>query len=67
MFRTAGQVLGVSLGGAILQAVLLQKLRARIHGPNSEEVREHIFILPSVSELFPALKQIIYSIRFVLL
>ncbi|KAF8205130.1 vacuolar amino acid permease [Pholiota molesta] len=33
LFRTTGQVLGVSLGGAVLQAVLLQKLRTRIQGP----------------------------------
>ncbi|KAJ7095220.1 major facilitator superfamily domain-containing protein [Mycena belliarum] len=38
LFRTTGQVLGVSLSGAILQAVLLQKLRERIHGPGSAEV-----------------------------
>ncbi|KAF8914097.1 vacuolar amino acid permease [Gymnopilus junonius] len=37
LFRTTGQVLGVSLSGAILQAVLLQKLRIRIHGPGSEQ------------------------------
>ncbi|KAJ7742429.1 vacuolar amino acid permease [Mycena maculata] len=38
LFRTTGQVLGVSLSGAILQAVLLQKLRQRIHGPDSAEI-----------------------------
>ncbi|KAJ6599231.1 vacuolar amino acid permease [Mycena vulgaris] len=38
LFRTTGQVLGVSLSGAILQAVLLQKLRERIHGPGSAEI-----------------------------
>lgn len=38
LFRTTGQVLGVSLSGAILQAVLLQKLRERIQGPGSAEV-----------------------------
>jgi len=38
LFRTTGQVLGVSLSGAILQAVLLQKLRMRIQGPNSAEI-----------------------------
>ncbi|KAJ7047535.1 vacuolar amino acid permease [Mycena alexandri] len=37
LFRTTGQVLGVSLSGAILQAVLLQKLRMRIQVPNSAE------------------------------
>lgn len=38
LFRTTGQVLGVSLSGAILQGVLLQKLRERIRVPNSAEV-----------------------------
>ncbi|KDR83544.1 hypothetical protein GALMADRAFT_54931 [Galerina marginata CBS 339.88] len=38
LFRTTGQVLGVSLSGAILQAVLLQKLRIRIQGPDSERI-----------------------------
>ncbi|THV03269.1 vacuolar amino acid permease [Dendrothele bispora CBS 962.96] len=33
LFRTTGQVLGVALSGAILQAILLQKLRSRIQGP----------------------------------
>jgi hypothetical protein len=43
LFRTTGQVLGVSLSGAILQAVLLQKLRQRIQGPGSGAVRPHKF------------------------
>lgn len=38
LFRTTGQVLGVSISGAIFQAVLLQKLRLRIQGPGSAEV-----------------------------
>ncbi|KAJ7638652.1 vacuolar amino acid permease [Roridomyces roridus] len=38
LFRTTGQVLGVSLSGAILQAVLLQKLRQRIQGPGSAQI-----------------------------
>ncbi|KAK7061583.1 multidrug resistance protein fnx1 [Favolaschia claudopus] len=38
LFRTTGQVLGVSLSGAILQAVLLQKLRLRIQDPRSAEI-----------------------------
>ncbi|KAJ3853012.1 vacuolar amino acid permease [Lentinula lateritia] len=37
LFRTTGQVLGVSISGAIFQAVLLQKLRLRIQGPGSAE------------------------------
>ena len=43
LFRTAGQVLGVSFSGAILQAVLLQKLRERIHVPDSSKVSEMPF------------------------
>ncbi|PBK72922.1 vacuolar amino acid permease [Armillaria solidipes] len=39
LFRTTGQVLGVSLSGAILQAVLLHQLRVRIQGPGSAEVK----------------------------
>jgi len=42
LFRTSGQVLGVSLSGAVLQAVLLDKLRERIHGPNATEIIESI-------------------------
>jgi len=38
LFRTTGQVLGVSISGTILQAVLLQKLRLRIQGPGSAEL-----------------------------
>lgn len=38
LFRTTGQVLGVSLSGTLMQAVLLSKLQQRIQGPNAEEV-----------------------------
>ncbi|KAK0498477.1 vacuolar amino acid permease [Armillaria luteobubalina] len=38
LFRTTGQVLGVSLSGAILQAILLHQLRVRIQGPGSAEI-----------------------------
>ncbi|KAI0036084.1 MFS general substrate transporter [Vararia minispora EC-137] len=38
LFRTTGQVLGVSLSGTVLQAVLLGKLHARIHGPDAEKI-----------------------------
>ena len=41
LFRTTGQVLGVSLSGAVLQAVLLRKLRERIHDPNAADVSSH--------------------------
>ncbi len=39
LFRTTGQVIGVSLSGALLQAILTTKLRERIQGPNAFEVR----------------------------
>jgi hypothetical protein len=39
LFRTTGQVLGVSLSGALLQAVLNVKLQQRIHGVDAEKVR----------------------------
>ena len=38
LFRTTGQVLGVSLSGALLQAVLNVKLQQRIHGVDAEKV-----------------------------
>jgi len=38
LFRTVGQVLGVSLSGTIIQGVLVRELRGRITGPNSEEL-----------------------------
>ncbi|KAF8631154.1 hypothetical protein AX15_002499 [Amanita polypyramis BW_CC] len=37
LFRTTGQVLGVSLGGAVLQAVLAKNLQQQITGPNAAE------------------------------
>jgi len=42
LFRTTGQVLGVSLSGAVLQTVLLRTLRRRITGPGSLEVRRYV-------------------------
>ena len=38
LFRTTGQVLGVSLSGALLQAVLTKRLQERITGPGAFEV-----------------------------
>ena len=38
LFRTTGQVLGVSLSGALLQTVLTTQLRKRITGPGASEV-----------------------------
>jgi len=42
LFRTTGQVLGVSLSGAALQALLLRSLREKITGPNAGEIIEAI-------------------------
>lgn len=38
LFRTTGQVLGVSLSGALVQAVLVSSLRKGIQGPGADEV-----------------------------
>lgn len=38
LFRTTGQVLGVSLSGALVQSVLLHQLRKRITEPGSSDV-----------------------------
>ncbi|QRV91507.1 major facilitator superfamily transporter [Ceratobasidium sp. AG-Ba] len=38
LFRTTGQVLGVSLSGALVQAVLTSSLRKGITGPGAEEI-----------------------------
>ncbi|KAG6837944.1 hypothetical protein H0H93_008338 [Arthromyces matolae] len=53
LFRTTGQVVGVSLSGAVLQAVLLQKLRLRIRGPGSSELIEAI---RKTTEIIPELE-----------
>lgn len=42
LFRTTGQVIGVSLSGAVLQAVLLNTLRSKITGPGAEEIIESV-------------------------
>ncbi|KAI0254310.1 vacuolar amino acid permease [Lactifluus subvellereus] len=54
LFRTTGQVLGVSLSGTLLQAVLLSKLRQRIHGPNAEAVWHSTDV---IQELSPTLRR----------
>jgi len=38
LFRTTGQVLGVSLSGALLQAVLTGRLQQRIKGVDAEQI-----------------------------
>ncbi|OSX59201.1 hypothetical protein POSPLADRAFT_1075481 [Postia placenta MAD-698-R-SB12] len=58
LFRTTGQVLGVSLSGALLQAVLTRKLRERITGPGALEMIEKIRHSTSIiAELSPDLRQ----------
>jgi len=52
LFRTTGQVLGVSLSGAILQAVLLQRLRLRITGPGADKI---IYEIQHTTEIIPTL------------
>ncbi|KAF9484004.1 vacuolar amino acid permease [Pholiota conissans] len=53
LFRTTGQVLGVSLSGAVLQAVLLQKLRQRIQGPDAAEI---IYAIRHTAQIIPNLE-----------
>ncbi|KAG1753863.1 vacuolar amino acid permease [Suillus paluster] len=58
LFRTTGQVLGVSLSGAVLQSVLVRKLRQRITGPGSFEIIEEIrHSIGSIPNLAPALRK----------
>jgi hypothetical protein len=52
LFRTTGQVLGVSLSGSVLQSVLLHKLRERILG-SEEEVMHPLQKLLAFSLLIP--------------
>ncbi|EMD40562.1 hypothetical protein CERSUDRAFT_111161 [Gelatoporia subvermispora B] len=53
LFRTTGQVIGVSLSGALLQAILTRKLRERITGPGAlemiESIRHSTSIIPDLS------------------
>jgi len=52
LFRTTGQVLGVSLSGALLQAVLNVKLQQRIHGVDAEKtiymIRHNVQAIPDL-------------------
>lgn len=54
LFRTAGQVFGVSFSGCIMQLTLTRQLNQRILGPDSEElvqrIRHDSTILPSLPE-----------------
>ncbi|KAF8313423.1 MFS general substrate transporter [Clavulina sp. PMI_390] len=42
LFRTTGQVLGVSMSGALAQSILRTQLRDRIHVPNADELIREI-------------------------
>ncbi|KAF8580262.1 MFS general substrate transporter [Ramaria rubella] len=42
LFRTSGQVLGVSLTGALVQMILMRQLREKITGPGSQELIQRI-------------------------
>ncbi|KAF8313422.1 MFS general substrate transporter [Clavulina sp. PMI_390] len=42
LFRTTGQVLGVSMSGALAQSILRTQLRERIHIPNADELIREI-------------------------
>lgn len=42
LFRTTGQVLGVSLSGTLFQAILMKQLRERMPGPDASNVIELI-------------------------
>ncbi|KAG8862634.1 hypothetical protein FRB96_001193 [Tulasnella sp. 330] len=50
LFRTTGQVIGVSLSGALLQSLLVKNLRERITGPGAadtiQSIRRSITIIP---------------------
>lgn len=53
LFRTTGQVLGVSLSSAVLQSVLLARLRARIQGPEAEKI---IYLIRHKTLMIPSLE-----------
>lgn len=54
LYRTTGQVLGVSLSGTLLQAILTSKLRQRITGPGAfeiiEKIRHSTTLIPELPE-----------------
>ncbi|KAF7301419.1 hypothetical protein MIND_00707200 [Mycena indigotica] len=59
LFRTTGQALGVSLSGTLMQTVLLEKLRARIHDAHSAEIIYEIrHSAASIPNLPPQWRQI---------
>jgi len=57
LFRTSGQVLGVSLTGALAQSILREELRKRIHVPGAEElIREIRHTTSIIRDLEPELR-----------
>ncbi|KAF8308605.1 vacuolar amino acid permease [Clavulina sp. PMI_390] len=53
LFRTTGQVLGVSMSGALAQGILRTQLRSRIDVPNAKEIRHSTSV---ISTLEPELR-----------
>ncbi|KAF8558994.1 vacuolar amino acid permease [Imleria badia] len=68
LFRTTGQVLGVSLSGALVQSVLLHQLKKRITGPGSSDHRPGVLTdrmvhiirhsISSIPDLAPSLRKV---------
>jgi hypothetical protein len=57
LFRTTGQVIGVSLSGALTQAIVLRQLRARITGPDSADIINTIrHSIASIPNFEPAIR-----------
>jgi hypothetical protein len=67
LFRTTGQVLGVSLSGTLLQAVLLSKLRQRVHVPNAEAVWFRLFYLDSSRTKYNIIAHLTHKVKEVAL
>ncbi|KAG8907221.1 hypothetical protein FRB99_005045 [Tulasnella sp. 403] len=57
LFRTTGQVLGISISGAILQSLLLKNLRERITVPGAAEIIKRIrYSTTIIPELEPDIR-----------
>ncbi|TYJ52479.1 hypothetical protein B9479_006912 [Cryptococcus floricola] len=67
VFRTIGQVLGVSLSGALTQAVIERELELRIQGPDAEKASPIVFLeyqsLQTV-KIIAAIRESSQSIRY---
>ncbi|KAG9317195.1 vacuolar amino acid permease [Chiua virens] len=61
LFRTTGQVLGVSLSGALVQSILFHQLTKRITGPGSSDTNGIVAYRHSISsipDLSPSLQKV---------